>query len=67
MSVQLADYPQLRLLAWNRAPDALLSDEEAFGLYEREWRWVEQAALCERERALIARLTEACGGGVMNV
>jgi hypothetical protein len=45
MPVRLADFPQLKLIAWNRNADALIEEEEAFALYEREWRWVEQAAL----------------------
>jgi hypothetical protein len=67
MPVRLADFPQLKLIAWNRNADALIEEEEAFALYEREWRWVEQAALLPQERELIERLTQTYGHGVMNV
>ena len=66
-AVRIADYPQLRLIAWNRDADALIDEADAFGLYEREWRWVEQAALLPHERELIDRLTKIYGHGVMNV
>lgn len=67
MSIRLADYPQLALLAWNRRADAELDEEEAFALYEREWRWVDVTALLPKERALIEQLTQTYGHGVMNV
>lgn len=58
-------YPNLELLCWNRA-DRPVSDREAFGLYERNWRFVDQAALGEAERALIERLAQKFGNGVIN-
>jgi hypothetical protein len=67
MPVRIADYPQLKLLAWNRNADAFIDEQDAFALYEREWRWVEQAALLPHERALIDSLTQRYGHGVMNV
>ena len=67
MPVRIADYPQLKLLAWNRNADAFIDEQDAFALYEREWRWVEQAALLSHERALIDNLTQRYGHGVMNV
>jgi len=42
-----ARYPELRRLAWNRDPNRPLSGAEAFGLYEANWRHVDQAALQE--------------------
>jgi len=32
--IRLADFPQLRLLAWNRPADSCLDDAEAFALFE---------------------------------
>lgn len=63
--VRLADYPQLRDLAWNRV-DPFISVEEAFQLYERNWRFVDAARLDERERLLIERLKAECGNGEIN-
>ena len=66
--VALARYPQLRQLAWHLGPDALeLSATEAFALYERQWRHVDQALMPAHERALVKRLTATLGHGVMLV
>lgn len=67
MQLRLTDYPQLQLIAWNRSVDALIEDDEAFALYERNWRYVDEAALLPHERQLIEHLTQAFGHGVMNV
>lgn len=63
--VRLADYPQLRDLAWNRT-DEYIPGKEAFQLYERNWRFVEPARLEPKERELIDRLKERFGAGVIN-
>ena len=63
--VRLADYPALADLAWNRT-DEYLPAREAFGLYERNWRFVEPGRLDERERALIERLAQRFGAGVIH-
>lgn len=67
MKVRLADYPQLRLIAWNRHAEAELEEAEAFTLYETRWRHIDQATLSETERALIQRLASAFGRGLLNV
>jgi hypothetical protein len=63
--VRLADYPQLRDLAWNRV-DAFVPAKEAFQLYERNWRLLDADALDERERALIEHLRTAFGNDEIN-
>jgi hypothetical protein len=63
--VCLGDYPQLRDLAWNRV-DRFIPVEEAFQLYERNWRFIDAARLDERERQLIERLKASCGNGEIN-
>lgn len=67
MKIQLADYPQLQFIAWNRPKDDFIEEDEAFSLYERNWRWVEQDNLSVNERQLIERLTHVFGHGVLNV
>jgi len=67
MQIQLTDYPQLQFIAWNRQKDDFIEEEEAFSLYERNWRWVEKASLSVNERELIERLTRVFGNGVLNV
>jgi hypothetical protein len=63
--IRIADYPQLRDLAWNRA-DGFIAAREAFQLYERNWRHVDVGRLDADERALLERLTAEFGGGVIN-
>ncbi|HEX7235812.1 MAG TPA: hypothetical protein VF405_02550 [Gammaproteobacteria bacterium] len=63
--VRLADYPQLKDLAWNRA-DEFITAKEAFQLYERNWRFIDPSALDDRERALIARLKADLGNDEIN-
>ena len=65
--IRISDYPQLRFIAWNRPGDDILSDEDAFALYERNWRFVDQKALDDRELALIERLTNEVGHGYLHV
>ncbi len=62
--VNLIDYPHLRSLAWHLVPGTMLEDAEAFNLIERGWRHLDVAALDDRERELIERLTAECGHGV---
>jgi len=63
--VRLADYPQLRDLAWNRT-DELIPAREAFQLYERNWRFLDHARLDDGERRLIERLKHEFGHGEIN-
>ncbi len=61
--VQLAHYPQLQQLAWQRSGRAELSPAEALSLYERNWRHVDTATLQPQERALIEALAAELPGG----
>ena len=63
--LNIDDHPQMRLLAWNRVVREIAADE-AFALYEANWRWVDQDELTANEAALIKRLTEQYGHGVLN-
>ena len=64
--VEIAAYGNLAALCWNRR-DRYLDAEEAFRLYERNWRLVEQRRMKPAERALIERLAARYGNGVLNV
>jgi len=61
-SIRLAEYPQLKRLAWQLRETAELTPREALDLYERNWRHVDPAALDERERTLVKALVAALGG-----
>lgn len=65
--IRLSDYPQLRLLAWQRQADALLEDAEALALYEANWRFIDPPSLAPFEAALIDRLVREFGAGVLLV
>lgn len=63
----IGDFPQLRLIAWNRNPADAITGEEAFALYEANWRFVDEAAMTPRERTTVARLTRDYGNGILHV
>lgn len=54
--VRIADYPQLTALAWQLDPNALLTDEEVIGIYERNQRFMDLNQLDDHERLLMQRL-----------
>ncbi|MCG8394348.1 MAG: hypothetical protein MI745_14815 [Pseudomonadales bacterium] len=67
MAVTLIDrkcYPELDLIMWDRA-DRLVSEKTAFHLYETRWRYVDQKRLGQDEKAMIRRLAQDYGDGVM--
>lgn len=53
-----ADFPELKLLVWNRDAARPIPAEEAFELYERNWRFVDAEHLTTREAELIRELTQ---------
>lgn len=59
--VRLADYPQLKQLAWQVQGMDELTPREALGIYERNARHLDDAALLPHERNLIAALRQAFG------
>lgn len=65
--VEVARFPQLARLVWSRPGVKQLDEDEAFALYEANWRFVDEARLTSRERALIHQLTQRYGRGVLHV
>ncbi len=61
--VEVARYPQLKMLCWSRR-SSWLSTEDAWSLYERNWRFVEVKAFEPEERGLVERLTAIHGAGL---
>lgn len=45
----------------------MISEVEALSLYERNWRFVDQAAMPAHERELVERLVRDYGNGVLLV
>lgn len=64
--VEIAAYENLSMLCWNRRA-TFMPAEEAFHLYERNWRLVDTRHMQDAERDLIARLKSRYGNGVLNV
>lgn len=60
--IRLADYPQLKQLAWQIHAEAL-SPNEAWDIYTRNQRHMDESALTAGERQLVAALQIAFGGG----
>ncbi|RUM96930.1 hypothetical protein EET67_15440 [Pseudaminobacter arsenicus] len=58
-----AKFPELNKLAWNRDPRRPLAADEAFALYERNWRFVDREHLTDREASLIRKLGKKYGHG----
>jgi transcriptional regulator with XRE-family HTH domain len=66
--IRLGDFAQLRQIAWQLDPAVVeLAPEEAFALYERNWRHVDHDAMDAAERALLNELTATVGKGVLLV
>jgi transcriptional regulator with XRE-family HTH domain len=66
-TVRVADYAQLRRLAWQLPADAELTPEEAWGTYERNWRHADPSALEDHERQLLAELARMLGRRPLDV
>jgi hypothetical protein len=64
--IAVDDYDNLKALCWNRR-QRFLGAEEAFRLYERNWRHIDRGNMTQAEQALIARLADRFGNGVLLV
>ncbi|TPI10226.1 hypothetical protein FJW06_24035 [Mesorhizobium sp. B4-1-3] len=60
-----AEFPELQALAWNRDVSRPIPAKEAFALYERNWRFVDQKRLTVREKLLIMKLADEFGHGIL--
>jgi transcriptional regulator with XRE-family HTH domain len=54
--ITLVDYPQLKQLAWQVQGADILSPKEAWDIYERNWRHLDEQALGLHEQQLIDAL-----------
>ena len=59
--IRLADYPQLKQLAWQVHGTDTLTPLEALGIYERQWRHLDVSALQLHEQQLIDALRLGLG------
>lgn len=65
-TITIDEYPQLSALCWSRSVRNV-EEPEALQLYESGWRFIEKDRLTSSELALIKRLAERYGNGVLNV
>ena len=63
--VRVEDYPNLALLCWNREVE-YMGREDAFRLYERNWRLVDESELSPTEENFIDSLKKEFGHGLIN-
>jgi DNA-binding XRE family transcriptional regulator len=59
--IALADYPQLKALAWQVQGTDHLTPVEAFDIYERNARHLDLPFMAEQEQALLQALQQAFG------
>jgi transcriptional regulator with XRE-family HTH domain len=59
--IRIADYPQLKRLAWQLKRSAELSPQEVLSIYERNWRHIDLRSLDSEEQELIEKLLVAFG------
>ncbi len=59
--IRLADYPQLKRLAWQLKDIKEITPKEALEIYERNWRHVDLTTMDTREHELIQTLLAAFG------
>lgn len=65
--IRQQEYPQLKLLAWQLHGAKTLSPLEAWNIYERNWRYMDEQALTTDEQQLIDALRVAFGSGDSHV
>lgn len=65
--IALADYPQLKQLAWQVHGVDVLSPREALTIYERNWRHLDLNAMEPHERNLIDSLRQIFTGEIRHV
>ncbi|MFV0493468.1 helix-turn-helix domain-containing protein [Mycobacterium sp.] len=66
-NVRVGDYPQLQAIAWQLGAATELPGADALRMYERNWRHVDREAMSDAERALVERLADRYGAGVLLV
>ena len=63
--VDVRDYPTLKLLCWNR-DQSFITRQEAFQIYEGNWRHVDESKMDQEELNLLTMLKNDFGRGVIN-
>ena len=61
VSIRVGDYSQLEALAWQLSPRQTLTPQEAWDIYRRNRRHLDESTVSPRERALITALQSVFG------
>ena len=61
--IVVADYPFLKRLAWQLKKVRTVTPKVALGIYERNWKHIDQNDMTSKERELIQNLLAASGKG----
>ncbi len=56
LKIPFKEYPQLKFLAWQIHGTDYLTPKEAWGIYQRNWRHLEEEKLSDQENQLIQQL-----------
>lgn len=59
--IKVTDYKQLKKLAWQLKDTTQLNPQDAFDLYERNWRHIDHNSMDEKERRLLELLLASFG------
>lgn len=67
IEIDLDTYPQLKLLAWHVQGTRVISPQQAWDIYVRNWRHIDEAKISPEEAELIAQLRLQFEGQSPNV
>lgn len=65
--IDLNRYPQLKLLAWHVQDTELITPQQAWDIYVRNWRHIEEAKILPAEKKLIEQLRTKFEGRAKDV
>lgn len=61
--IERKQYPALNEILWDISTETI-SEQTAFHLYEKRWRFIDQKKLTDQEKQLIQILTDKFGSGL---
>lgn len=61
------DYPILHAILWDRRHLARMTGEEALGMYELRWDYVDETRMPEYEKLFLKELIQTVGNGKFHV
>ena len=65
--IRVSEFPQLKFLCWQLRPDIEIDGQEAFAIYRRNWKWVDESLITNEENALIDYLIGKYGKSAISL